>query len=70
MFRAEICKNVRLFFLSEIFHFLVVKFSLYLNRHVFAMCTKLLNMCIIIEVRIQEDYNRETNVEGSEKKVG
>ena len=29
-------KNIR-FFLSEIFHFLVVKFSVYLNRHVFVM---------------------------------
>ena len=27
-------KNIRIF-LSEIFHFLVVKFSVYLNRHVF-----------------------------------
>ena len=27
-------------FLSEIFHFLVVKFSVYLNRHVFVMQTK------------------------------
>ena len=25
-------------FLSENFHFLVVKFSVYLNRHVFVMC--------------------------------
>ena len=25
-------------FLSEIFHFLVVKFSVYFNRHVFLMC--------------------------------
>ena len=25
------------FFLSDFFHFLVVKFSLYLNRHVFVM---------------------------------
>ena len=29
-------KNIR-FFLSENFHFLVVKFSVYLNRHVFIM---------------------------------
>ena len=29
-------KNIR-FFLSEIFHFLVVKFSIYLNRRVFVM---------------------------------
>ena len=29
-------KNIR-FFLSEIFHFLVVKFSVYFNRHVFVM---------------------------------
>ena len=29
-------KNIR-YFLSENFHFLVVKFSVYLNRHVFIM---------------------------------
>ena len=29
-------KNIR-FFLSENFHFLVVKFSVYMNRHVFVM---------------------------------
>ena len=29
-------KNIRIF-LSEKFHFLVVKFSVYLNRHVFVM---------------------------------
>ena len=29
-------KNIRIF-LSDFFHFLVVKFSLYLNRHVFVM---------------------------------
>ena len=29
-------KNIR-FFLSEIFHFLIVKFSVYLNGHVFVM---------------------------------
>ena len=30
-------KNIRLFFLSENFHFLVVKFSAHLNRYVFEM---------------------------------
>ena len=30
-------KNIRIF-LSENFHFLVVKFSVYLNRRVFVMC--------------------------------
>ena len=29
-------KNIRIY-LSENFHFLVVKFSVYLNRHVFVM---------------------------------
>ena len=29
-------KNIRIFYL-KIFHFLVVKFSVYLNRHVFVM---------------------------------
>ena len=33
-------KNIRFFFLSENFHFLVVKFSVYLNRHVFVMHSK------------------------------
>ena len=36
MFWAEIWK-ISDFFLSENFHFLVVKFSVYLNRHVFVM---------------------------------
>ena len=30
-------KNIRFFFLSENFQFLVVKFSMYLNRRVFIM---------------------------------
>ena len=30
-------KNIRIFYL-KISHFLVVKFSVYLNRHVFVMC--------------------------------
>ena len=32
-------KNIRVFFLSENFHFLVVNFSIYLNRRVFVMHT-------------------------------
>ena len=36
MFWAENMENI-IFFLSEIFHFLVVKFLVYLNRHVFVM---------------------------------
>ena len=35
--KYEIYRN----FLFEIFHFLVVKFSVYLNRHVFVMKTSL-----------------------------
>ena len=39
-------KNIR-FFLSENFPFLVVKFSIYLNRSVFVMLRKLnINICI------------------------
>ena len=39
-------------FLSEIFHFLVVKFSIYLDRHVFVMLDCVVtqanaNMCIL-----------------------
>ena len=30
-------KKHQIFFLSENFHFLVVKFSVYLNKHVFVM---------------------------------
>ena len=30
-------KNIRVFFLSENFQFLVVKYSIYLNRRVFIM---------------------------------
>ena len=30
-------KNIRVFFLSENFQFLEMKFSIYLNRHVFVM---------------------------------
>ena len=36
MFWAETWKY-QIFFFSEIFHFLMVKFSVYLNRHVFVM---------------------------------
>ena len=32
--KYEQCQN----FLSEIFHFLVIKLSVYLNRHVFVKC--------------------------------
>ena len=40
MFLSRNMKNIRIF-LSENFHFLVVKFSVYLNRRVFVMCTLL-----------------------------
>ena len=46
-------KNIRIFYL-EIFPFLVVKFSIYLNRHVFVMYDKF-NGCtyiIVCEKRI------------------
>ena len=36
-------KNIRILYL-KIFHFLVVKFSVHLNRHVFVMCIKTLGM--------------------------
>ena len=41
-------KNIR-FFLSENFHFLVVKFSVYLNRLVFVMsrCNSLAGVCTV-----------------------
>ena len=34
-------EKYQIFFSSEIFHFLVVKFSVYLNRHVFVMYVSL-----------------------------
>ena len=37
-------------FLSEIFHFLVVKFLLYLNRHFFVMILFLRNLALNSEV--------------------
>ena len=36
-------KIIRVFFLSENFQFLEVKFSIYLNRRVFVMIHKMLN---------------------------
>ena len=39
-------KNIRVFYL-EIFNFLVIKFSLYLNRHVFVMLT---GVCCLYEL--------------------
>ena len=35
-------KNIR-FFLSESFYFLMVKFSVYLNRHVFVMFSRIIS---------------------------
>ena len=47
MFWAEIWNKKS--FLSEIFHFLAVKFSVYLNRHFFVMiCKSMLNINIMI----------------------
>ena len=40
-------------FLSENFHFLVVKFSVYLNRHVFIMI-KVSNMYFLVMLRNQQ----------------
>ena len=37
----NVCFEQKYDFLSENFHFLVVKFSIYLNRHVFIMCIRL-----------------------------
>ena len=39
-------KNIRTFYL-KIFIFMVVKFSVYLNRHVFVMC-RLLQLCVSV----------------------
>ena len=46
-------KKIR-FLLSEIFHCLVVKFSVYLNRHVFVMLSEILLMSsqLIIETEL------------------
>ena len=52
MFWAEIKKEKYQNFLSENFHFSVVKFSVYLNRHVFVM--NYLIMCLTCASRIVE----------------
>ena len=50
-------KNIR-FFLSENFQFLVVKFSVYLNRHVFVMQIVIItNLVVVSSVDIKRvDY--------------
>ena len=47
-------KNIRIF-LSENFHFLVVKFSVYLNRHVFVMCRCINVICPLGTMYIHVD---------------
>ena len=47
-------KNIRIF-LSENFHFLVVKFSVYLNRSVFVM----LSVALILSVWYMCDFRRK-----------
>ena len=46
VFQAEIRKYQN--FLSENFHFLVVKFSVYLNRRVFVMIYRMWHICLLI----------------------
>ena len=48
MFRAEIRDISDFFFISENFHFLVVKISVYLNRRVFVMSSSLYAPMLII----------------------
>ena len=48
--KYEKCQN----FLSENFHFLVVKLSIYLNRRVFVMTVAITN------VQTKKDYSRRT----------
>ena len=51
MFWAETWK-ISDFFLSEIFHFLVVKFSVYPNRHAFVMLCKTSCLCVCVYVNV------------------
>ena len=45
-------------FLSESFHFLVVKFSVYLNRHVFVMqSTIVISNSLILNYRLSRSEN-------------
>ena len=62
-------KNIRVF-LSENVHFLVVKFSIYLNRRVFVMCNDGPDQyghprsLIIAQLKIQLiENNEETNID-------
>ena len=59
-------KNIR-FFLSEICHFLVVKFSVYLNRRVFVMLimnhlVKRFQCIVIFSEKIRFDISCESSV--------
>ena len=45
-------KNIRIF-LSENFHFLVVKFSVYLKRHVFVMFGKKKKKVIFLKLYVK-----------------
>ena len=57
-------------FLSENFQFLVVKFSIYLNRHVFVMCSMFLisryaiivHLSINVLISIKADFFREKRI--------
>ena len=59
-------KNIRMFYL-KICHFLVVKFSVYLNRHVFVMHVKhhreahiIITIIIIIIIIIKKKEEKKT----------
>ena len=53
-------KNIR-FFLSKSFYFLVVKFSVYLIRHVFVMCKVAVFLhafiCVMFQSMVQFCFN-------------
>ena len=60
MFWAQIWKNIRIF-LSENFHFLVAKFSVYLNKHVFVMILETICMkCQILFCGIFSYFSQKT----------
>ena len=62
MFWAETWKKYQ-FFLSEIFHFFVVKFSVYLNRLVFVMtrsCAHKVSILIVFEPEKYKSKNRKS----------
>ena len=60
-------KNIRICYL-EIFPFLVVKFSIYLNRHVFVMLffgndiVQIMNFCTLYALTVVRQYKQQCHL--------